>query len=541
MKLKLYDTTLRDGTQSRGLQFSLEDKLHIAKSLDHFGIPYIEAGWPGSNPKDAAFFKQAAKQRWNGAKIVAFGATCKPHQRAEHDANLQALLDAQTSCIALVGKAWDFHVTEILQTTLSENLRMIETSIRWMKQHGKEVVFDAEHFFDGCQRNSTYAMQVVETACRAGADWVVLCDTNGGMLPENISSMVRAVGEKATCPLGIHAHNDCELAVANSLAAVSSGAQMIQGTINGYGERCGNANLTSLIPTLQLKMGKPVTDKKGLAQLAALAHKVSDIANLSPNHHAAYVGKSAFAHKGGIHAAAVAKQPASYEHIPPQWVGNERHIVVSELAGRKSILLNSSQIDTEVMGNPAAILNQIKNLEYQGYQFENAEASYALLVLHQQGKKPDYFELQDVTVLSEKRNNQATNEAVLRVKVGQVVRHEVHSGNGPVHALDQALRKALLPTFPDLKHVALTDYKVRILNPQAATSAKVRVWVEASANGHSWRTIGVSTNIIQASAQALRDSYLWFLFNRNQRMTLTAATQAECSTPHPQNQQKTRS
>jgi len=524
MDIQLYDTTLRDGTQGKGMQLSLEDKLQIAKRLDAFGMAYIEGGWPGSNPKDGAFFEQAAKLSWEKARLVAFGATRRAGIQVEEDANLQALLDAKTPVVALVGKAWDLHVDKVLGISNAENLQMIRDSIRYMKAHGKEVVFDAEHFFDGFRHNPAYALAVARVAEEAGADWLVLCDTNGGSLPDAISHVTWQVAGIAQIPLGIHAHNDAELAAANSLAAVGAGATMVQGTVNGFGERCGNANLVSLIPTLQLKLAKSCIPHDHLSQLTSLAHYVAEVANVAPNPHAAYVGNAAFAHKGGIHVAAVAKLAQSYEHIDPSLVGNQRQIVISELSGRRNIRLGSEGLGMDVAGQEAELLQRIKDLEFAGYQFENAEASFALLALRnrEENTQPP-FEMLEVRTLAEKRGHKLSSEAVIKVKVNQHTLHVAAVGNGPVHALDQALRKALLPDFPHIGKVRLTDYKVRILNAEAATGAGVRVLVEAATDEATWRTVGVSTNIIAASCEALCDSFEWYLRQNTPEPALCAS------------------
>jgi 2-isopropylmalate synthase len=510
--LFLYDTTLRDGTQRKGLSLSLEDKLKIARLLDAFGVTWIEGGWPGSNPKDAEFFRRIRAQPLQHARVTAFGSTRRAQVKPEDDSNLKALLDAQTPAVALVGKTWPLHVTHVLETTLDENLAMISDSVVWMKKNGREVVFDAEHFFDGYRADPAYATHVVRAAAEAGADWVTLCDTNGGSLPGWIREVVGKILSAVPVKLGIHTHNDGELAVANALAAVEAGATQVQGTINGYGERCGNANLISLVPALQLKMGRQVVAPERLQRLTELSRAVSEIANLMPDPHAAYVGMSAFAHKGGIHVAAVEKIPASYEHVPPDSVGNQRQIVVSELSGRGNVRVRAQELGLQVKGVEAAVLARVKELESKGFQFEAAEGSFELLVRRNEPGYRAPFEILDVVLLSEQRRTpEMISEAVVKVRVGDEVQHMVAEGGGPVHALDLALRKALLPFFPQLSEVRLTDYKVRILDPSEATQAKTRVLIEAASGEDRWGTVGCSQNIIEASAMALSDSLELYL------------------------------
>lgn len=502
-----YDTTLRDGTQSEGVSLSLNDKLKIARLLDEFGFPYIEGGWPGSNPKDAEFFHRIRALGLRQATIVAFGSTRRAGRQCDHDTNLQTLVKAETPAVALVGKSWTLHVTHVLETTLEENLAMIADSVRWMKQRGKEVIYDAEHFFDGYRADPHYALQTVRAAAEAGADWVVLCDTNGGSLPGWIRQVVTTVREKITGRLGIHTHNDGELAVANALAAVEEGCTQVQGTINGYGERCGNANLVSIIPALQLKMDRRCLPEENLEQLTELSRTIDEIANMSPNPYAPYVGHSAFAHKGGIHVAAVEKVTASYEHIPPERVGNRRHIVVSELSGRGNIRVRASELGLQIKGNERAVLAQIKELENRGFQFEAAEGSFELLVRRSEPGYASPFELLDITMVATRRGDDKMRcEATVKLRVDDQVIHTAAEGNGPVHALDRALRKALVPRYPDLAEVRLADYKVRILDPEQATGATTRVLIEAACGTERWSTVGCSENIIEASCQALLDS-----------------------------------
>jgi len=483
--------------------------------LDEFGVDYIEGGWPGSNPKDLEYFKRMRLNPPKHAKIVAFGSTCRVGTNPADDANLRALLEADTKVVALVGKTSMLHVTKVLQTDAQENLRIIADSVRYMKDQGKEVVFDAEHFFDAFNDQPEYALSVLAAASEAGADWLVLCDTNGGSVPSRVNEVVNHVLTKIPCRVGVHAHNDCELAVANSLAAVTTGATMVQGTINGYGERCGNANLISLVPTLQLKLGYSCVPPRNLRRLTELSRTVSEIANLSPDPFAAYVGASAFAHKGGLHVAAVEKIASSYEHIPPETVGNVRQVVVSELSGRGNIRMLASELGVAVNGNETAVLKEIKELESQGYQFENAEGTVELMLRRGQPSYVPPFKLVDMMVQASDRSRTGMSaEAVVKVLVDGEVSHTASSGRGPVHALDLALRKALLPAYPLLSQVRLADYKVRILDPDSATDATTRVVIEATCGDQRWSTVGCSQNIIDASYQALADSLELYLLRQ---------------------------
>jgi 2-isopropylmalate synthase len=511
MDVQLFDTTLRDGTQSEGLSLSVEDKLKISRLLDGFGIHFIEGGYPGSNPKDVEFFQRAKSLHLKHAKLTAFGATRKAGGRADGDPILRALVEAQTPAVCIFGKSWTLHVTKVLGTTPDENLAMIADSVAFLKAQGKEVVYDAEHFFDGFRADRAYALAAIKAAAGAGADWVTLCDTNGGSLPRFVTEVVGVVRETIPTRLGIHSHNDSDLAVANALAAVDAGCTQVQGTINGWGERCGNANLVSIIPALQLKMNRRCVPDENLARLTEMSRAVSEIANIRPRAHAPYVGRSAFAHKGGMHVAAVEKLTESYEHVAPERVGNRRHIVVSELSGRGNVRLRAGELGVDVQGNERPLLDRIKDLESQGYQFEAAEGSFELLTRR---SKPGYaapFEVLDVVVISERRRgNSMFAEATVKLKVGDQIVHTVAEGEGPVHALDGAFHKALNPHFPLVRDVHLVDYKVRILDPEAATGAKTRVLIEAARGaGESqerWSTIGVSQNIIEASATALADA-----------------------------------
>ena len=507
MEIALFDTTLRDGTQMEGLSLSVDDKLKIARLLDGFGIHYVEGGWPASNPKDSEFFHRGKTLGLKHAKLTAFGSTRRTKSRAEDDANLRALVEAETPAVCIFGKSWLLHVTQVLATTPEENLAMIADSVAFLKRQGREVVYDAEHFFDGYRADPAYALSTIAAAADAGADWVTLCDTNGGSLPAWITEVVTRVRGEIPTPIGIHTHNDGELAVANSLAAVQAGCSMVQGTINGFGERCGNANLVAIIPALQLKMGHTCVADDKLQHLTELSRVVSEVANLRPDPHAAYVGHSAFAHKGGVHVAAVEKVAASYEHIPPERVGNRRHVVVSELAGRGNVRVRASELGIDTRGDEKALVARIKELENAGYQFEAAEGSFELLVRRNDPSYTPPFDILDVVVISERRRGHETFvEATVKLRVDGHVRHEVAEGDGPVHALDRAMRKALGAHFASLKQMHLTDYKVRILDPERAAAAKTRVLLEATYGEQQWTTIGVADNVIEASCTALADS-----------------------------------
>ena len=507
MNIHLFDTTLRDGTQSEGLSLSVEDKLKITKLLDGFGIHFIEGGYPGSNPKDIEFFRRAKTLALKHAKLTAFGSTRRAGVRAEDDANLRALVDAETPVVCIFGKSSTLHVTKVLETTLEENLAMISDSVAFLKKSGREVVYDAEHFFDGYRLDPAYALAAIKAAADAGADWVTMCDTNGGSLPSFVSEVVGVVRKHIPTRLGIHSHNDGDLAVANALAAVEAGCTQVQGTINGWGERCGNANLISIIPALQLKMDRRCVPDENLARLTELSRTVSEIANIRPRAHAPYVGRSAFAHKGGAHVAAVEKVTSSYEHVAPERIGNRRHIVVSELSGRGNIRMRASELGVDAKGSERELVGRIKELENQGYQFEAAEGSFELLTRRYQPGYVAPFEVLDVVVISEqRRGNSMFAEATVKVRIGDEIVHTVAEGTGPVHALDGAFHKALNPAFPLVREVHLADYKVRILDPEAATGAKTRVLIEAARGEDRWSTIGVSPNIIEASAAALADA-----------------------------------
>jgi 2-isopropylmalate synthase len=511
-KIFLYDTTLRDGAQSERISFSLEDKIKIAQRLDEFGFDYIEGGWPGSNPKDLNFFRRIKEIPLKKAKIAAFGSTRRAQVTPEDDANLKSLLESETPVVTIFGKTWDLHVIEVLKTTLDNNLKMIYDSVKYLKSHNKEVVYDAEHFFDGFKSDPEYALATLEAAVEGGADWIVLADTNGGTLPWEVEDIIKKVKERIKIPLGIHTHNDSGVAVANSIIAVKEGITQVQGTINGYGERCGNANLCTIIPILQLKMGYQVLPEEKLAQLTDLAHWVSEVANLPPDPTAPFVGRSAFAHKGGVHVNAVLKNPKSYEHIDPSKVGNKRRFLISELSGTSTIVSKVKELNIDIdRDSPLAkmILEQITHLENEGYYFEGAEASFELLVRHALGQDTKLFDLIGLRVIIEKLGDkgETITEATLKLKIGDNVVHVAADGDGPVHALDQALRKALIEFYPELKNIHLSDFKVRVLNGSTGTAAKVRVLIDSSnSKGDTWSTVGVSTNIIEASWEALVQS-----------------------------------
>jgi 2-isopropylmalate synthase len=522
--LQLYDTTLRDGAQQEGISLSVEDKLKICQKLDELGIDFVEGGWPGSNPKDNEFFAQAQNLRLTHATLVAFGSTRHANSQAEKDLNLQALLQAKTRVATIVGKAWDKQVTRVLETTLEENLSMITDSISYLRAKGLKVFFDAEHFFDGYKDNPEYALQVVVAAAKAGAECVVLCDTNGGTLPRHITEAIKAVQKASPVALGIHTHNDAELAVANSLAAVEAGVIQVQGTINGYGERCGNANLCSIIATLKLKMGIDCVTDQQLGKLSDVSRYISELANMPHYDRLPYVGDDAFTHKGGIHVSGLIKWEDSYQHINPNLVGSRPHVVVSELAGKGSIIFKAKERGLPVPKGKEIeeVLKQIKLLEKQGFQYDVAEASFDLLLRRAQpGYKPP-FELVDFMVVVEKRRRppsrgnqeEPLSEATIKVKVDNKIVHTAAEGDGPVDALDQALRRALLQFYPDLTAVTLIDYKVRILEETAGTASQVRVLIESSDGRENWRTVGSSTNIIEASWLALADSIEYWLIKQ---------------------------
>jgi 2-isopropylmalate synthase len=504
--IQIYDTTLRDGTQREGISLSCDDKLRIARRLDDLGVTFIEGGWPGSNPKDAEFFDRAREMTWRRALVCAFGSTCRVGGGPEDDANIRALLDSGAPVCTVVGKTWTLHVTDVLRTTLDDNLRIVEKSLAFLRAAGRRVIYDAEHFFDGYRADPAYAIATLEAAARGGAETLVLCDTNGGSMPWQVAEVIRAVKARVKTPLGVHAHNDSETAVANSLAAVQEGAIQVQGTINGYGERCGNANLCSIIPALELKLGKPCLPEGHVRTLYEVAHFVAEVANLAPDEHLPYVGKSAFAHKGGIHVAAMRRNAFSYQHVVPELVGNQQRVVVSELSGRGNLLSKAEEFGL-AGGDVGGVLNEIKALEAKGFSFEAAEASVALMMKRAEpGYRPP-FELVDFLVNVEHRTGRGIfSEAMVKVKVGDELLHTAAEGDGPVDALDAALRKALLTRYPEVKELHLVDYKVRILDGASGTAATTRVLVDTQRGTRRWSTVGASTNIIDASWRALADA-----------------------------------
>jgi 2-isopropylmalate synthase len=518
----IYDTTLRDGCQGEDVSFTLEDKLRIAAKLVEFGVDYIEGGYPGSNPRDADFFRQIKKLKLKKTKVAAFGTTRRPSVKASQDTSLKTLLDADTPVVTLVGKTWDLHVRDDLRISKKVNLEIIADSIAFMKARVGEVVFDAEHFFDGYQSNPEFALQCLRAAQEGGADWIVLCDTNGGALPDDIRSAIAGVQGAVSAPLGIHCHNDGELAVANSLAAVNMGVRQVQGTINGFGERCGNLNLCSLIPNLQLKMGKQCVEGEQLKKLREISSFFYELANVNPNKHQPYVGASAFAHKGGLHVAGIIKNRQTYEHIDPELVGNRQRVLVSELAGRSNIVYKAREYGIDLENDDPAvqeILRRIKDLESQGFEFEAAEASFELLIQEALGRKKKNFDLVGFRVIDEKRSETEPpiSEATIMLRVDGVHEHAAAMGNGPVNALDRALRKALTKFYPNLQEVELLDYKVRVLSSGEGTGASVRVLIESGDKKSRWGTVGVSHNVIEASWQAVVDSIDYKLYKDSKR------------------------
>ena len=510
-QIKIYDTTLRDGSQAEDIAFSLEDKVRIAQKLDELGIHYIEGGWPGSNPKDLQFFREIKSAPLSHAKIVAFGSTCRPGTTPPKDPNIQALIEADTKVVTIVGKSWDIHSLEALKITLDQNLEMIHSSIRFLKEKVEEVIFDAEHFFDGFKNNPDYALSTLKAAQEAGADWIVLCDTNGGTFPDEVQSAIKVVKKKIAGPLGIHAHNDAEMAVANTMLAIKEAVLMVHGTVNGYGERCGNANLCSIIPNIKLKMGMDCITDAQLKKITELSRFVSELANLPHHKYLPYVGDSAFAHKGGLHVSAIRKSDATYEHIPPERVGNRQRVLISDLSGESNILYKAAEFKIDLKSRDPKvrkILDDLKRLESEGFQFEGAEGSFEILIKKALGEHKRFFELMGFRVIVEKKKEEdpPLSEATIMVRVGDRVEHTAALGNGPVNALDNAIRKALEKFYPELREVKLLDYKVRILSTKDGTGAQTRVLIESGDGVSKWGTVGVSENIIQASWQALVDS-----------------------------------
>jgi len=522
----IYDTTLRDGTQAENFNLSMQDKLRITLKFDELGIDFVEGGWPGSNPKDAEYFKEIQKYELRHAQVAAFGSTRMFSNPAEQDPNLQALVAARTPAITIFGKTWDIHVRDALRITLDNNLQIIEESLRYLRPHARHLFYDAEHFFDGFKDNPEYALATLDRAIVGGAECLVLCDTNGGTLPQEIPAIMMAVqnhlqAKKSEVALGIHAHNDSETAVANSLLALSLGASQVQGTANGFGERCGNANLTSIMPALALKMGREFAAAANLDRLTEVSRFVTELANLPHNKYQPYVGQSAFAHKGGIHVSAVQRNPLTYEHIDPEKVGNVRRVLISDLAGKSNILHKARKFGLDLDSHDplvGSIVKELKELENQGFQYEGAEASFELLMRRALGSSKKYFDLYGFRVTSQKDpDGQLQEEATIRLAVGGEEVHTAALGNGPVNALDRSLRKALTRFYPNLKEMELQDYKVRVLASEHGTGARVRVLVESRDKESQWGTVGVSQDIIEASWQALVDSITYKLLKDEQK------------------------
>ncbi|MGI5911687.1 MAG: citramalate synthase [Syntrophomonadaceae bacterium] len=518
LDILIYDTTLRDGSQGEGISFSVDDKIKIAQKLDYLGVSYIEGGWPGSNPKDLEFFKLAQKLNLQNARIVAFGSTRKPGITVKQDSNVRALLESGAKTVTLVGKAWDFHVIRALETSLEENLNMIRETISYLKDKGLEVIFDAEHFFDGYKNNQDYTLQVLDAAQKGGADWLVLCDTNGGTMPWELGAIVEKVHSQFKKPLGLHVHNDSGCAVSNSLIAVRNGCTQIQGTVNGYGERCGNTDICSVIPNLELKMGLSCLPAGNLKRLSEVSHYIGEIANMPHYNNQPFVGHGAFAHKGGIHVSALLKDSLTYEHINPEEVGNHRRVLVSELSGLSNLLYKAKELNIDVNTYDAEtrkLIKQIKELENQGFQFEGADASLELFLRKAFGQYEEFFQLKNLKIILEKNESYNTSaEAMIKVQIGDDTIHTVAEGDGPVNALDNSLRKALTEVYPEISQMHLSDYKVRVLNGNDGTAAKVRVLIDSADQSDKWSTVGVSENIIEASWQALADSFSYQLLKQ---------------------------
>jgi 2-isopropylmalate synthase len=515
-QIYLYDTTLRDGTQAEDISFSAEDKIKIAKRLDAFGVAYIEGGWPGSNPKDMEFFERARNTKFVHAKIAAFGSTRRAKNPVEKDANIHALLDAQTPVVTIFGKTWLLHVKEALQISPENNLLIIADSIAYLKKHGKEVIYDAEHFFDGYKQDKAYALQTLSVAAKAGAEILVLCDTNGGTMPWEVAEIIHEVKNNISTPIGIHTHNDSGTAVASSLLAVREGCMQVQGTINGYGERCGNANLCTIIPDLQLKMGYHCVADEQLQHLTTISRYVSELANMKHQKNLPFVGESAFAHKGGVHVSAVMKSALTYEHIIPEAVGNVRRVLISDLSGRSNFLFKVKELGVELDEKSHAvqkIVDEIKEMEHYGYSYEDAEGSFELMVKRHTGEMKHFFDLErfKVSIQKDDLEKDARSEALIKIRVGDETEITAAEGDGPVNALDKALRKALEKFYPELSEIHLTDYKVRVLDTQNATAAKVRVLIETKNDESSWNTVGVSPDVVDASWKALVDSISYHL------------------------------
>lgn len=518
-QIKIYDTTLRDGSQSEGVSFSKLDKVRIAERLDVFGVSYIEGGWPGSNPTDMAFFQEMRAHQFKNARLVAFGSTRRAQNTPENDPNLKTLLETETPTVTIFGKAWMLHVEEVLKVDAQTNLDMVRDSCQYLKEQGREVIFDAEHFFDGYQDSPDFACAVLDEAVKGGAETVVLCDTNGGCLPSYIRQVCEEMKRRLPghVNLGIHCHNDSNCAVANSVLAVEAGCRHVQGTINGIGERCGNANLCSIVPALQLKQGGQCVPDESLHHLTELSNFVYDMANIRPDTHQPFTGSSAFTHKGGMHVNAVQKNPRTFEHITPETVGNKRRILVSDLAGGSNVMMKAAEHNIRLdQKSPEVkqVLAELKRLEAEGYDYESADGSFWLLIQKTLKKHKSFFELKGFRVIVEKRGPEepCLSEATLKIDVGGETEITAAEGDGPVNALDRALRKALLAFYPDIGEVHLSDFKVRILEGDAGTAAKTRVLIESSDGDHIWGTVGVSENIIEASWEALVDSVEYILF-----------------------------
>lgn len=521
-KIKILDTTLRDGGQGAGISFTVEDKIKIAKALDNFGVAYIEGGWPGSNPKDELFFKQAKKIKFQNAKLTAFGSTRRKDIKASEDNNLNMIIKSGAPVACIFGKAWDLHVEYALRTTNEENLAMIYDSISFLRSKKREVIFDAEHFFDGYKSNRDYAFEVIKTASEAGADYICLCETNGGSLPSEIQKAVAdAVKTFPKVNFGIHTHNDIGCAVANSLLAVEEGCVMVQGTMNGLGERCGNANLCSIIPSLQIKKGYQCIPKRNLSKLTELSRYVDEIANLIPNDSKPYVGRNAFAHKAGVHVSAMERNPETYEHTNPKLVGNERRILVSDLSGKSNVYSKANELalgSKKISKHIAKVIDIVKDKENQGYQYEDADGSFFILTKKALENFKPFFSLKSYRVSVEKnQKGEIVSEATVKLDIRGKEEHAVAEGEGPVNALDNCLRKALVQYYPSVKKVFLTDFKVRVINSDANTAAKVRVLIESSNSAKTWGTIGVNENIIDASWQALSDSLEYDLIKQSEK------------------------
>lgn len=519
--ITIYDTTLRDGAQTVGISFSIQDKLSITRALDRLRIDVIEGGWPGSNPKDDQYFREVSHLDLEHARIAAFGSTRRPGLAIAEDGLLQALAASGAHIATIVAKSWDFHVTKALNIRLEENLQLISDTVSFLKERGLLVYLDAEHFFDGYKDNPEYAVKAAQAASGAGADMIVLCDTNGGTLPHEVTAIINAVAGSITAPLGVHFHNDAGVAVANSIAALEAGARSVQGTANGYGERCGNCNLMSLIPTLALKMGYRFAAAETLMHLTETSRIISETANLPHDERAPYVGDNSFAHKGGIHVSALQKDTKTYEHIPPEAVGNRRKVLVSELAGKSNIIFKAEELGIAVdqqVALPHDLLNRIKKLEDQGFQFEAAEGSFELMLRSATGEYKPFFNLKGFRVISEMREHEKLLcEATIKVEVDGRIKHTAANGYGPVEALDNALRKALETFYPEIKEIQLDDYKVRVLDGTGGTGSVVRVLIDQKRKTEHWGTVGVSTDIIEASWQALVDGIEYMLFKNKSK------------------------